>query len=35
MKALGLYSTDMAVVRTRVAEAGLEGVFLKGPAAAA
>ena len=35
MKGLGLYSTDMAAVRTRVAEAGLEGVFLKGPAAAA
>ena len=35
MKGLGLYSTDTAAVRTRVAEAGLEGVFLKGPAAAA
>ena len=35
MKGLGLYSTDMAAVRTRVAEAGLEDVFLKGPAAAA
>jgi hypothetical protein len=33
MKALGLYSTDAAAIRARVAEAGLEGVFLKGTAA--
>jgi hypothetical protein len=30
MKSLGLYSTDMAVVRKRVADAGLQGIFLPG-----
>jgi hypothetical protein len=35
MKSLGLYATDRAVVRARVAEAGLENVFLSATPSAA